>query len=48
MSWKDFKKYVDRNNTNYQFIYYDSREPNKDKRVGVVRATEYKELTLQK
>ena len=48
MSWKDFKKYVDVNNTNYRFIFYNSREPDKNKRIGVIKATEYKDLTLEK
>ena len=47
-NFKMFKKFVDDNNTNYQFIFYNSKEPDKSKRLSIVKARLFNNLKLQK
>ena len=37
MSYKEFKKYVDDNTFDYQFINYDSKEK-KDQKIKIIKA----------
>ena len=47
-NFKTFQQFVDTNNHDYQFIMYDSREPNKKDRIKIVKAKEFNNLKLQK
>ena len=44
INFKTFQKFVDAFNTNYQFIFYDSRECDKNKRIKVIKADVYENL----
>ena len=46
MNFKTFQKFVDENNTNYQFLLYDSKEKDKKNRLKIIRATEYENIKL--
>lgn len=35
---KEFREFVNSNNTNYQFIYYNARESNRNNRIGITKA----------
>ena len=35
---KEFREFVNENNTNYQFIYYNAREWDRKNRIGIVKA----------
>ena len=48
MNFKEFEKYVDHNNTNYQFLFYNSKQPDKVKRLSVVKSKEFNNLKLEK
>ena len=47
-NFKTFKKFVDDNNTNFQFIFYNSKEPDKSKRLNIVKAKIFNNLKLEK
>ena len=47
-NFKTFQKFVDDNNTNYQFIFYNSKEPDKNKRISIVKAKIFDSLKLLK
>lgn len=46
INFKKFQKFVDDNNTNYQFIFYNSKEPDKKKRISIVKARVFDNLKL--
>ena len=46
INFKTFQKFVDDNNTNYQFIYYNSKEPNKKDRIKIVKSRVFENLKL--
>ena len=46
INFKTFQKFVDDNNTNYQFIFYNSKEPDKKNRIKIVKATQFENLKL--
>jgi len=48
MNFKKFETYVNEYNTNYQFIFYNSKEPDKVKRLSIIKAQEFNNLKLQK
>ena len=48
MNFKQFQQYVDANNTNYQFIFYNGRESDKQKRLVVVKSKIFNNLKLLK
>jgi hypothetical protein len=48
MNFKKFETYVNEYNTNYQFIFYNSKEANKVKRLCIVKANEFNNLKLEK
>ena len=48
MNFKNFNKFVDHNNTNYQFIFYDSRNPDKNDRLKVIKAKEFTNMKMDK
>jgi len=48
MNFRKFNEFVDLNNTNYQFIFYSSKEPDKSKRLSVVKAKIFNNLKLEK
>ena len=48
MNFKSFNSFVDANNTNYQFIFYNSRESDKTKRIRIVKAIVYENLKFKK
>jgi energy-coupling factor transporter ATP-binding protein EcfA2 len=48
MNFKLFNEYINENNTNYQFIYYNGREPDKKKRLNIVKAKIFENLKLIK
>ena len=45
-NFKTFQKFVDENNTNYQFIFYDSHNPDKQDRIKVVKSKVYENLRM--
>ena len=47
-NFKAFQKYVNENNHDFQFIMYDSRCKDKNERLKIVKAIEYKNLKLEK
>ena len=47
-NFRTFQRYVDDNNTNYQFIFYNSKEPDKSKKLSIVKAKIYNSLKLEK
>ena len=47
-SFKDFQRFTDDNNNNYQFIFYDGRTQNKNERLKIIKAQEYNEIKMIK
>ena len=47
-SFKEFQKYVDTNNINYQFILYDGRTQDRKERLKLVKAIVYEDLKMEK
>lgn len=48
MSYKEFKNYVNENNHSFQFIMYNSRINEKNKKLSIVKARLFNNLKLQK
>lgn len=46
INFKTFQKFVDNNNTNYQFIFYNSKESDKKKRIKIVKSKIFENLKL--
>ena len=44
MTFKEFVLYTQENNHDYQFIMYDTRVQNRNERLKVIKAREFKEL----
>ena len=45
-NFKTFKKFVDENNNNYQFILYNGRTQDKKERLKIIKAKEYSNLRM--
>jgi hypothetical protein len=48
MNFKEFQEFVNNNNHNYQFIFYNGRTQNRNDRISVIKAKTYNNIKLLK